>query len=185
MNVDERTVREIMRTDVITVKPTLTVARLMELLEENEITAAPVVAEQGTVEGVVSVADVARAAAEEAVTGTLPSRGRRVDRGDGPVDGPAGGFFRYTNTPLALIPAELPKTKLGALAVRDVMTPATFSVRPDATLRELARFLVRGRIHRALVFEDERLVGIVTSMDLVRAVAESPEPAAPAAEGRP
>jgi predicted transcriptional regulator len=58
-----------------------------------------------------------------------------------------------------------------SLNVRDVMTPATFTVRPDATLRELARFLVRGGVHRALVLEDERLIGVVTAFDVVRAIA--------------
>lgn len=67
--------------------------------------------------------------------------------------------------------AEAAGSAQSGLAVRDIMTPATFTVRPDATLAELARFLVRGEIHRALVLEGERLVGIVTAFDIVRAIA--------------
>ena len=54
------------------------------------------------------------------------------------------------------------------------MMPATFSVRPEATAAELARFLLRAGVHRALVFEGSKLVGIVTTMDVLRAVAGEP-----------
>jgi CBS domain-containing protein len=53
------------------------------------------------------------------------------------------------------------------------MTPANFHIHPDRDLRELAAFLLRGRIHRALVMEDHRLLGIVTTVDLLRSMAES------------
>lgn len=53
------------------------------------------------------------------------------------------------------------------------MTPATFSVRPEASLAQLARFLVRGGIHRALVLEGSTLAGIVTPMDVVRVLARA------------
>lgn len=60
----------------------------------------------------------------------------------------------------------------GRLKVRDIMTPSTFSVRPEATLPELARFLVRTGTHRALVLQGGRPLGIVTTFDIVRIVAE-------------
>jgi CBS domain-containing protein len=56
------------------------------------------------------------------------------------------------------------------------MTPVSFSVAPDSTVPELCEFLVRGRIHRAVVVEEGRLVGIVTSADVLRAVAEERVP---------
>jgi hypothetical protein len=61
---------------------------------------------------------------------------------------------------------------LDQLSVSDILTPVTFSVEGHATVAELADFLVRGKIHRALVQEDGRLEGIVTAMDVLRAVAE-------------
>jgi CBS domain-containing protein len=54
------------------------------------------------------------------------------------------------------------------------MTPATFTVHASTSLVELARFLARGRIHRSLVVDGDRLVGIVTAFDVVRAVAAAP-----------
>lgn len=53
------------------------------------------------------------------------------------------------------------------------MTPVSFSVEPEMEVPELCEYLVRGRIHRALVVEEGELLGIVTSHDVLRAVAEA------------
>lgn len=53
----------------------------------------------------------------------------------------------------------------------DVMTPWAVSVEEDAPLAELAAQMVRKRIHRILITREGRLVGIVTSLDLLRAYA--------------
>lgn len=171
MNVLEHTVREIMETEVVEVRPDLPVKELIEILEENQITGAPVVDDGGNVVGVVSTRDVLRLAAREEEAG-LSSRpgGEREDE--------ESGYFRYANGPAGFLPAlppGLPKTRLGTRPVRDIMTRATFSVRPDATLPEAARFLHRTGIHRALVFEGDRLAGVVSLRDVVAAVAGAAE----------
>ena len=53
--------------------------------------------------------------------------------------------------------------------VEDIMTPAPLTVTPDTTVAELASFLVKCHVHRALVTEVDRLVGIVTAFDVMRA----------------
>lgn len=58
------------------------------------------------------------------------------------------------------------------LTAADIMTPGAYSVAPDDAVWELARLLVRAGIHRALVMEQGRLVGIVSTLDVLRAVAE-------------
>ena len=58
------------------------------------------------------------------------------------------------------------------LSVSDIMTPVSFTIDGDATVTELASFLVRGKIHRALVVEGGQLAGIVTAVDVLRVVAE-------------
>jgi CBS domain-containing protein len=57
------------------------------------------------------------------------------------------------------------------LAVSDVMTQGFVSVRPDAALADVARTMVDGQLHRVLVTDGDRLLGIVTSFDVLRAVA--------------
>lgn len=162
-------VREIMQTEVVTVAPERTVAELVELLEGEGITGVPVLDSDGTVVGVVSVTDVARAALREASGEASGAHAEREEPGGyfRSPDGLAGGIGAW-------LPEGLPRTRLGARAVREIMTPATFSVRPEATVRELARFLSRGGIHRALVFDGTRLAGVVTATDVLRALAGEP-----------
>jgi CBS domain-containing protein len=63
------------------------------------------------------------------------------------------------------------ESEFDAVLVRDIMTPVSFSVTPETPLPELCEFLMKGRIHRAVVVEGDLLVGIVTSADVLRAVA--------------
>lgn len=65
MSVLERTVRETMETDVVEVRPDLPVKELIEVLEEHEITGAPVF-EDDRLAGVLSLRDVVGAVAEAA-----------------------------------------------------------------------------------------------------------------------
>lgn len=167
MSVLDRSVRDIMETDMVTVRPDLPIKNLIEVLEENQITGAPVVDSEDNVVGVVSSTDVMRLAAKEEA---------ESDERAGRSEGEAESDYFYagvTGEFLPALPPGLPKTRIGTRPVREVMTRATFSVRPDASLPEAARFLHQAGIHRALVFEGSRLVGLVTTMGIVAAVAEA------------
>lgn len=167
MSVLERSVRDIMETDVVTVRPDLPIRNLIEVLEENRITGAPVVDDGENVVGVVSSTDVIRLAAKEEEESGGRSRSSEAEEESGYFyAGGSGGF-------LPALPSGLPKTPIGTRPVRDAMTRATFSVRPDASLPEAARFLHQAGIHRALVFDGKRLAGLVTTMAVVAAVAEA------------
>jgi predicted transcriptional regulator len=56
------------------------------------------------------------------------------------------------------------------LCVDDILTPAVFVIEDWATLPQLAQLLLKARIHRALVTSHKRIVGIVTTMDLLRVI---------------
>lgn len=58
------------------------------------------------------------------------------------------------------------ETQLGLL-----MTPNPITIHPDADIREAARLLVTRRIRRLPVVEDNRLVGLLSVADLIRALA--------------
>jgi CBS domain-containing protein len=172
MAVSELTVRDIMQSEVFSVEPELTVGELIKLFMTRDISGAPVVNRDGAVVGVVSTTDILRYALEEAEV-----RAESVEDFSGQMEGREGEGFYMTpegtaHFPMVLFPG-LPGTRLAARPVRDIMTSVTFSVRPDATLPELARFLLQGKIHRALVFDHRHLVGLVTTLDLVRAIADS------------
>ena len=76
-----------------------------------------------------------------------------------------GETFRGLVTREALI--EQPDEDQLAMLVREVPT-----IEPSATLQELAELVVDSGERRVPVIEDDRLVGIVTVTDVVRAIAE-------------
>lgn len=173
------TVRDIMQADVTTASTDMTVRQLSRHLADAEVTGMPVVTRSGALVGVVSATDVVRFAAEQAgVTvahtgvGTSPLvRDPDVDDDDPEEDDPFG-FFLPEDSPAGrrLELEGVAEERFDTAMVEDIMTPVTFTVEPDMTVPELADFLLRGRIHRAVVVEDGRLEGIVTSTDVLRAV---------------
>ncbi|MGI9590876.1 MAG: CBS domain-containing protein [Myxococcota bacterium] len=58
------------------------------------------------------------------------------------------------------------------LRVSDLMTASLVTVAPDATLQDVSRTLTEHKIHRVLVTDEGMLVGVVSSLDLVRLVSE-------------
>jgi CBS domain-containing protein len=56
-------------------------------------------------------------------------------------------------------------------SVADLMTPRPLTIAPDSDVREAARQMLYGDVHRLFVEEGERLVGVVSRTDVVRAFA--------------
>jgi CBS domain-containing membrane protein len=67
-------------------------------------------------------------------------------------------------------PKDSPRAALGAVAVRDVMKSAT-TVAAETSLHEAARIMVDSGADCLLVSKDEKLVGLVSRTDLLRAMA--------------
>jgi CBS domain-containing protein len=55
--------------------------------------------------------------------------------------------------------------------VRDIMTPRPYTVAPDEDVREAARQMLYADVHRLFVADGDRLVGVISTTDIVRAVA--------------
>jgi CBS domain-containing protein len=113
-----------------------------------------------TVPADASLGDVARLLWEEGISGApvLDENGRLL----GLVS--SSDIVRFKAFPTA-VPG-------GAACARDVMTAVTINVRPRTSVPELARFLINAGVHRALVVDHGRLVGIVSAFDIVEAVAD-------------
>ena len=54
--------------------------------------------------------------------------------------------------------------------VASVMTPWTVSFEEDTDIKELARQMLAKKIHRVVITREGRLCGIITTMDMVRAL---------------
>ena len=58
------------------------------------------------------------------------------------------------------------------LVVREIMTPAVYSVPEDTPVSRIAETMIDSHIHRVLVTRGEQVVGIVTSSDLLGLLVE-------------
>ncbi len=169
-------VRDIMTRDVLTFSPGVTLREAAELLTERHVSGAPVVAGQRLV-GVVSTSDILQVAAEREVDIERESDddwAAEAERDDGPV-----GFFEIRDedgdadlTELLEIVREGRRDGLDERLVEDVMTPSLFAMPSSSDVPAVADYMRRTGVHRILIVDDGQLVGIVSTMDIVRAVAD-------------
>ncbi len=191
-------IRDVMTRDVITVSPEHTLREAMELLTANHVTGAPVVAGRAVV-GVISGTDLMEFAA--ALPAASDSKGdgapeSTLDNGtpgmdhdefedaeedvtvDGDRDATASWFLerwrdreqlgeeRYSDT------ATHAWTALDEHTVSEVMTRDVVSLKPDVSLTEAADVMRNRRLHRVLVMDGDTLSGILSTTDIVAAVAD-------------
>ena len=57
------------------------------------------------------------------------------------------------------------------MMVRDIMTPRPLTVSSDADVREAAQQMLYAEVHRLFVTSGNQLVGVISTTDIVRAVA--------------
>jgi CIC family chloride channel protein len=55
--------------------------------------------------------------------------------------------------------------------VRDVMTPRPLTISPDADVKEAAQQMLYADVHRLFVTDGDRLIGVISTSDIMRAVA--------------
>jgi CBS domain-containing protein len=151
--VDELKVREIMQTEVVTVRPDATVGDLADILAKNKVSGVPVVDDQGGVLGMVSEADIILQ--------------------DADLHFPY--YIQFLESVIYLQSVrkfEERFRKAFGSKVTEVMSEEVVAISPDASVREAATIMADRNINRLPVTEGGKLVGIVTRGDIVRAIAE-------------
>lgn len=141
--------KEIMRRKIVAVDCRLTLQELTKVLRENDISGAPVVDETGAVLGVVSQTDLVRSR-RETPTGEVPLYHRELDGASAAL----GIHFEESDS----------------TRVEQIMTPGAISFDQETPVEKLADAMLERHIHRVLITRGDRLVGIVTTMDLLRAL---------------
>jgi len=152
------TAKDVMTRNVVVVHAGARLAELAGILMSNMITGAPVVDDGGKLVGVVSATDVVRGAALEASSVRQEST-YYLHGWEGEIDAEELRAFRVVEG--------------AGMLVRDIMTPVIFSVSESASMAEMADAMIGGRIHRLIVTRDDRVVGIVTTLDMLRAIRDS------------
>ena len=151
-----RNVKDLMNPDIMTVADDMTTDELARYLIEREISGAPVVVSQGHLIGVVSMTDIGRNMAEPSDVESSRS----------------SGFYRDVAADLTLEDLGQRYVEERAVTVRDVMTPVVHQVAATASVAEAARIMIEHHIHRLVVTQRKEPVGMITSMDLLRVVAD-------------
>jgi CBS domain-containing protein len=170
------------------------------VLVRAKITGAPVVDAEGRCVGVLSASDFLRWTEEGAAgagEGPLPAcpfqeKGRLLTGEEAVICTLAEGNCPWQttrpmtggrHTVVCRLPNGVPSDwqkvakDLPRSAVRRYMTTGVITVRPEAPLPELARTMVDACVHRVIVVDERRKpVGIVTSMDILAAVARADAP---------
>jgi CBS domain-containing protein len=157
--------KDLMKTDVVSFSPETSIEAAISTFEDLHISGAPVVNAYGTLVGVLSAFDVVR---------TEHVAGSRIETGRGDpsmgYDDDEGEFFDPEE--VILIRDDYSPAVRGAETVGDWMSAGVVTVSPEDSIQKVCAAMAKGHFHRMCVVKDEKLVGIVTSFDIVRAVAE-------------
>lgn len=146
-------VRDLMTERVLSIGPEAPIKDVARILVEHRISGLPVCDVEGRVLGVVSEGDI-------------------LYKEHDPKEGHRGG-------PLSWIvegsPTDAGELKATALTAAKAMTTPAITVAPYESVAEAARLMCERGVNRLPVVKDEKLIGIVTRADLVRAFIRSDE----------
>lgn len=154
-------VEDLMQTEPATVPPDLKLVELDRRMLSTRFAGFPVV-EGDRLVGVISRSDVVRSLVVERAHAELVSDFYCLTRPASPEEDARS---------LESVASEV-GARYAELTVADAMSRNVVSVDAGESLRGLAALMVEGHLHRLPVVKEGRLVGIVTSMDLVQAIAD-------------
>lgn len=167
--------RDIMTSDVVYVTPDTPITDVVSILSSESITGVPVLSSNRVV-GVISASDIVEFAGRNETE--LENGQESWDD----IDDEMERELEAEMSPLDLEAAEIVDQiedsskddveMFTEFTAGDLMTRKLCSLPSATPLDQAAREMVRKGVHRLLVMDEDRLVGIATSMDFLRAVAQ-------------
>jgi CBS domain-containing protein len=150
------TAEEIMTDSVVSVSPEATLLEVLRMFVEEEIHGAPVVGEDGKLQGVITTMDLMRAQENEhgAVTASNDYLRELLE-------------FSAPDWPGDLVDFQ---DRLSDRTVREVMTKQVIAVPREAPVADVARCLREHRIHRVWVEHNGRLCGVISTLDMMELI---------------
>jgi CBS domain-containing protein len=146
--------KDIMTSDVVTLKKEMGVKEAAEILLDKGIGGAPVVDDEGNVIGMVTESDLIM----EDVKLHFPT------------------FIHLLSGIIYLESIKAFEEKLRKAAgvrVEDVMSKKVISVSEDTSIEDIATLMIEKGISRVPVVKEGKLVGLVSKRDIVRTIAQS------------
>jgi len=142
-------VKDIMTTDVVTIQEESSIRDLIKVFADNDILGVPVVDKNGYIVGVVSSIDILKN--ESSHSFYLDPFSKNFELG------------LYEDA------------KFFDKSVSTIMSKDIYSISPDESIARMAKIMFNRKIHRLLVTEYNKLVGIVSTFDVLKLLATSDE----------
>ena len=153
-------IRDVMTQDVVTLDPNMTLTELDRVLVAENVSGGPVV-EDGVVVGVVSRTDVIRVLYDEQMAAANVSG---FYGSPYPIPIPALEHLAQDSRRIA--------DHMTTMQVSEIMSRNVKNVSPNDEVEAVARLMAAAGYHRVPVLDGTNLVGIVTSLDVVRHAGE-------------
>lgn len=145
-------VQQVMTRDIKSVSPTTTVGEALELMLDHKISALPVVDEGHHCVGIVTVTDLI----------SLLRKTEQTLKSD------------YPHFDDCLWAVDLVQRNLDSDPVRNIMSEVVLTVSPDLSLERAAKTMATENVHHLPVVLDRKLIGLLSSIDIARAIAGEP-----------
>jgi len=140
-------VKDIMSTELITIKENTQIRDVIKIFVNNDVSGLPVLDQDGYLAGVVSSTDVLKQESSHSFYNTTMAKNYELEL--------------------------LEDVKFFDQPVSSIMSEDLYTVEPDATIAKMAKIMYEK--NRLLVTEYDKLVGIVTTFDLLKLLATSDE----------
>jgi CBS domain-containing protein len=151
-------VKDVMNPNVIFCKPDDTVREVAKILKENNISGIPVIEDEELI-GVVSEGDLLKLL-------IIPEKGELwLPSPFEVIEVPIREYLGWEETKKIL-------SDVGSIKVEEIMTKDVYTISSEASVEEASEHMVRHRINRLPVIEDDRVVGIVTRGDIIEGLAK-------------
>ncbi len=148
-----RTAAELMKANPVSIDHDATVREALGLFNNRGFSAAPVIDDAGRPIGVLSSSDILVHDQERT---DYMATGREVEA---PAETDAGERLRFG----------FHVENVDRTLVRDLMTPAVFSVAPDTPAAKVVADMLRLHVHHMFVVDAEHtLIGVISSLDVLR-----------------
>ncbi len=149
---------DIMTKDVICVKPEMRINELDKIFVKQKINGAPVVDENGMLVGVVSKSDIVN-----------------YDFKKGMHASSISDYYSSTgieSQQMTEDSIEIDTSSIADTEVKDIMISNVITGNPDDSIHDIAKMMCEKKIHRLVIVEEKKVVGIVGTLDLLKLVGE-------------
>jgi CBS domain-containing protein len=146
-------VMDIMQTSVITIQPDTEIKEIARTLFENKISGVPVVDSSGKLAGIISEGDLLHKETNPRIPDVIGFLGALI-------------YYRGVKQ------YDSDFKKLIALQASEIMTRDVITINKDATIEEAATLMINRNVKRLPVMENEKMIGIISRMDVIKTLIE-------------